>query len=183
MSKHSKNKARRKANKIATSKVDNSDKNVINNEKREVVFRLEDIELTEDEEECMPHMASVLYNNFPSDIVKKACLEYVNVHNYDWGGYSYPSLKFTPTTASGFLKKDYPGDMTTAMSLNTFADFYKTIENLPEDECQSKIRQWCIVICGIGQAVYHLFRWFPHAVMNSEPEEVIDYIISRWILN
>ncbi len=140
-------------------------------------MKLEDIKLTEYQKEVFPCFPSIFYKELPSDMVKSACIEYIFVHDYGWIRYSYAKLKFTPTTASNYFKKDYPGDMASAMSLKVFADFYKNIEELSEYECERKIEKWCMVVCSLGKAMQKIYEWYPHIVSKYTYEEVLDFII------
>lgn len=129
--------------------------------------------------EQIPAGAKLFYHHFAPQLIRQACLEYWVIHNFNWTDYTFPRLKFKPTTASDFLSQDYPGDMSDAMSLNAFAELYREIRALPESECSTKIREFCIVVCGIGKTMYLLERWFGRIGTTNEEhlEAAIRYAV------
>ncbi|MCC5609789.1 hypothetical protein LC612_24175 [Nostoc sp. CHAB 5834] len=134
------------------------------------------IKLKSSQKEQIPIGAKLYYHDFQPELIRKACLEYWKIHNFNWSSYTFPKLKFRPTTAKEFLSKDYPQDMSDALSLNTFAEFYQSIEALPEPDCCSEIRSFCIVVCGIGKTMHLLKSWF--GLLGTTPEEHLEAAIN-----
>jgi hypothetical protein len=118
------------------------------------------IKLKSSQKEQIPIGGKLYYHDFDPELIRKACLEYWKIHNFNWSSYTFPKLKFRPSTAKDFLSKDYPQDMSDALSLHAFAELYQSIQGLSEEDCCSKIRRFCVVVCSIGQTMYLLKSWF-----------------------
>ena len=105
-------------------------------------------------QEVIPATPKLFYSEFDRDLIRQACLEYWNIHDFSWRSYVFAKLNFTPTVAKDFLLSDFPGDMASALSTKVFEYWYKsTIITINDKEGESKIRVFCIVVCGIGKAM------------------------------
>ena len=105
-------------------------------------------------QEVIPSTPKLFYSDFDEVLIRQACLEYWRIHNFNWNSRIFAKLNFTPTVAKDFLVSDFPGDMASALSTKVFEDWYKsTILTINDREVDTKIRRFCIVVCGIGKAM------------------------------
>jgi hypothetical protein len=103
--------------------------------------------------EEIPCTLKLFIREFNSDLIRRACLEYWVIHDFNWADYSYPSPKGQAANIT-FCHQDHPGDMATALSLEAFAEL---VEAEPVDE--TKIRTFCMVVCGLGKAMQLIDRY------------------------
>ncbi|MBD2342147.1 hypothetical protein H6G64_35080 [Calothrix sp. FACHB-156] len=138
------------------------------------------IKLKSSQKEQIPIGGKLYYHDFDPQLIRQACLEYWKIHNFNWSSYTFPSLKFKPSTAKEFLSKDYPQDMSDVLSLNAFGELYQSIQTLPESECCSKIQRFSIVVCSIGETMYLLKSWFglKDTTVEEHLETAIDCVLA-----
>ncbi|NMG09744.1 hypothetical protein [Brasilonema sp. UFV-L1] len=118
------------------------------------------IQLTLTQREVFPSGIKLFYKEFDPALIKKACLQYLAIHNFNWSNWGYAKLKFSPTSARDFLLSDHPMDMSDALSVDAFTEFYQSIENLDDDECTTRIRTYCIVVCSLAKGMFYVKQWF-----------------------
>ena len=105
--------------------------------------------------ERIPCLPKNWYSQFDKILIRQACLEYWEIHDFNWHTFAYAKLKFKPTIAKDYLLRDYPGDIASALSTKAFEDWYKstllTINEVAKVEVM--IRCFCMVVCGLGKAM------------------------------
>jgi hypothetical protein len=106
-------------------------------------------------EELIPCLPKIYYPELDKVLTRQACLEYWEIHDFNWHSRIYAKLNFTPTVAKDYLLMDFPGDIASALSTKAFEDWYKSTLLATNDDrdVEKMIRRFCMVICGLGKAM------------------------------
>lgn len=123
--------------------------------------------------ELVPVLPKLFYGDFPSDLIKDACLEYWIRHNFNWTQATVPVLSFRPTVGANFLKTDLPGDMVSAIQTKAFERLYQEHSSEDEQQVEKRIRTFCMTVCGIGKGMELLSQTKPKQFKWQSDEELL----------
>jgi hypothetical protein len=105
--------------------------------------------------EWIPSLPKNYYAEFEPALIRQACLEYWEIHNFNWQNYYYAKLNFKPIAAKDFLLSDFPGDIASALSTQAFEGWYQSslLPIADDKQVEILIRRFCYVVCGLGKAM------------------------------
>jgi len=117
------------------------------NGEKEAILKL----LPEERLEIYPCAMSL--EEFTVTELEGAVKEYLSIHNFSWSRSSYPKAKGIAQNLD-CIHKNYPQDMSDAMSLSAFSSW---LENKPLTE--ESARTFCQTVCSVAKGMYYLYRY------------------------
>ena len=96
---------------------------------------------------------AIFLDLFTLEELEASVREYLKIHNFRWFQRTYPVPKGLAKNLD-FCQRDFPADMSDAMSLESFGHW---LENQPLNE--ESARKFCQTVCSIAKGMYYLYHY------------------------